>query len=102
MKVSICVISRAAQTAAANKWMHDHLNVEGGDNISTPLIRVSDPDDAPVWGYGCYFASLPVGSDKAMRTGIVNSPWVDLWVDVPWDQCLAEKGLRVKPSRVPI
>lgn len=102
MNISVCIISRSAQTAAANKWLHDHLNIEGGDNISTPLIRVSDPDDAEPWGYGCYFASLPIGSDKAMRTGIVNSPWVDLWVDVPWDQCLAEKGLRVKPSPMPI
>ena len=94
----IVLISKANMLAATNEWIHKNLDEAGGDNLTVPLIGISDPDDAEPTHYGGNWAAGDEHLETELRKGVVNSPHVTLFVGVNFDEAIASLGLRKKPQ----
>lgn len=99
MRVTIQIIARSNMVAAVNSWLRRKETIGAtGDNVSVPLIGITDPDDAEPTHYGCNWAAATIEDRDKIRTGVVNSPHVTLYTDRDFYAVIAEMGLRVKPS----
>ena len=95
--MKVVIVAKANMVVATNAWLRNNLGATG-DNITVPLIGISDPDDTAPTHYGCnWLGMLPEHKNQIVR-GVVNSPHVSLFEDRDFFQCIKEMGLRKKPQ----
>ena len=96
-RVTIIIIAKATNVTAVNQWLRINIGATG-DNVSVPLIGITDSDDAEPTHYGCHWQRVIMLHKNAMDKGIVNSPFVHLWQTGSFNDRIKELNLRTVPT----
>lgn len=97
--MTIIIIAKAANKNAVNVWLRNNIGATG-DNVSVPLIGITDSDDAEPSHYGCHWTNVTIQHKDEMITGIVNSPHVNLYITGSFEERIAQHGLRLIPMKL--